>query len=89
MLRTPWSRETIEALVAEAEACGHVAVEFDTLTMARNFRYACYNMRRRTGIGTAFSFVIEAATDNRTRVSIIKTPVLPKVVPIRVEGVSE
>ena len=79
-LRTVWNEDKIRDLIAGASETGETRVLFDRLDDAEKFRFACYKLRSRKGIGRGYSFVISAAEDGiRFEVQILRTPTFEMV----------
>lgn len=80
-LKTYYDEEQLKLVLAPAIEHGETKVIFSLLDEAIRFRFACYSLRRRKGIGKGLSFLLDEAgvldeNDNRTFVvTIMKTPV--------------
>lgn len=58
-LRNTLPKDEIAALIAEAEQNGSAVLRFNNLADAKSFQWACYNLRRRRGIGKGLSFILD------------------------------
>lgn len=80
-LKTHYDEEQLKLVLAPAIEHGETKVIFSSLDEAVRFRFACYSLRRRKGIGKGLSFLLDEAgvlSDNNElifEVVIMKTPV--------------
>ena len=84
-LRASWSQDELSRIILPASELGEARIKFSSLDEARKFRFACYNLRKRTGIGKGLSFILDETNSNDLdqeqeqetsyEVIIMKTPV--------------
>lgn len=85
-LRASWSQDELSQIILPASELGEARIKFSSLDEARKFRFACYNLRKRTGIGKGLSFILDETNSNGSdqdqeqaqasyEVIIMKTPV--------------
>jgi hypothetical protein len=84
-LRASWSQDELSQIILPASELGEARIKFSSLDEARKFRFACYNLRKRTGIGKGLSFILDETNTNGSdqdqsqetsyEVIIMKTPV--------------
>jgi hypothetical protein len=82
-LRASWSQDELSQMILPASELGEARIKFSSLDEARKFRFACYNLRKRTGIGKGLSFILDETNTNGSdqdqetsyEVIIMKTPV--------------
>ena len=84
-LRASWSQDELSQIILPASELGEARIKFSSLDEARKFRFACYNLRKRTGIGKGLSFILDETNSNSSdqdqeqetsyEVIIMKTPV--------------
>lgn len=64
-------------MILPALSTGETIIKFTLLEDARRFRFACYSLRRRKGIGKGLSFLLDESPDedNKYGVLVMKTRV--------------
>lgn len=72
MLRNSWTKEKLAEIFSEVLRNSETRVRLKTLSEAERFRFACYNFRRRSGIGAELSFILDPAS---CEVTIKRTPI--------------
>jgi hypothetical protein len=77
-LRRRWYENQIrEAIKPALNGIGEARIRFDTRGDAKKFRFACYSLRRRKGIGHELSFVLYMDKEPHTKETVIEILIAP------------